>query len=354
MSYDINQSQGIYNDGRNQLAGQPALNQPVSPGQIPLVPEESMWRKYSSHYEFPISILLAVLLHVVAVLVVIAYMALAFYFGEPKPPDMETIVIAGGGGDGDGVEEEFKPDVNDEIKVELEEVSAVIPPDTIPDLIPKKNEFELESKKLRPGDKGLGGGGTGGGKGEGHGRGIGDGVGDGVARGGRLDRQKRWVINLSYVDSDAFIEKLANLKIVVGARFNSGRYFIFETLTTKPPVPYKEMTLDEFSKYMNKAQKIFFQDRKRIDCENFGLGVNIAERPTSLFLLIPQDLEQAILAKEISYHGFSENEVKKRKLVTTFSVQRTSSGWDVRVEGAKVDPTLKFLEDPSAPPAEKK
>ncbi|HMP18467.1 MAG TPA: hypothetical protein PKD72_15685 [Gemmatales bacterium] len=246
MSYEINQSQGIYNDGRNQLAGQPALQQPIAPGQVPLVPEESMWKKFSSHYEFPISILIAILLHVVAVLVVIGYMALAYYFGEPKPPDMETIVIAGGGGDGDGVEEDYQPDVKDEIKVDLEDVTAVIPPDTLPDLIPKKNEFELEAMKLRPGDKGLGGGGSGGGKGEGFGRGIGDGVGDGVAKGGRLDRQKRWIINLSYVDPEAFVEKLSDLKIVVGARLNSGRFYIFESLTTKPPVPYKEMDSTEF------------------------------------------------------------------------------------------------------------
>lgn len=354
MSYDINQSQGMYNDGRNQMAGQPALNQPVAPNQIALPPEEGMWRKFSSHYEFPISVLLAVLLHVFAVLLVIAYMALAFYWGDPKPPEMETIVIAGGGGDGDGAEEDFKPDVKDEIKVELEDVNTVVPPDTVPDqIIPKKNEFELEAKKLRPGDKGLGGGGSGGGKGEGFGKGIGDGVGDGVQKGARNDRSKRWQINFQYEDPESYIEKLANLKIVVGARFNNGRFFIFEEMTAKPPVPFKEMTSGEFQAYMNKAQKIFLQNRNRTVCENFGIGVNIAERPIQMFLLIPQDMELAILAKEESFHGLKEKEIKLRKIVTKFDVKRTGSGWDIKVLGSHVDPTLKFLDDPSNTPEKK-
>ncbi len=354
MSYDINQSQGMYNDGRNQMAGQPPLNQPVAPADIPIVPEEGMWRKFSSHYEFPISILLAVLLHVFAVLLVIAYMALAFYFGDPKPPDMETIVIAGGGGEGDGAEEEFKPELKDDIKIELEDVNTVIPPDVIPDtIIPKKNEFELEAQKKRPGDIGKGGSGSGGGKGTGFGTGTGSGVGAGVEKGGRLDRAKRWLINLAYEDPETFIEKLSNLKIVVGTRFNNGRFFIFENLTTTPPVPYKEMSPEEFQAYMQKAQKIFVSNRNRAACENFGLGVNIAERPIQIFMLIPQDMENAILAKEESYHGLKEAEIKRRKIVTQFNVKRTGSGWEVTVKDSKVDPTLKFLDDPSNTPEKK-
>lgn len=350
MSYDINQSQGPYNDGRNQMAGQPALNQPLSPDQVPIAPEEGMWRKFSSHYEFPISILMAVLIHVFAVLIVIAYMALSFYFSDPKPPDMETINFAGGGGDGDGETKELTPEVKDEIKVELDEIKEVIPPDVVPDkIIPDKNQFELEANKKRPGDKGLGGPGSGGGKGAGIGRGIGDGAGDGIASGARLGRTKRWRINFKYEDPEGFIEKLANLKVVVGSRLNSGRYFIYEELSAKPPFKFQEMTIEVFQKYANKLQRLWVLTTARDACENFGLGVNMSERPTTIFLFIPQDMELAILKKEESYHGLKEDEIKKRKIWTKFDVRRTEgSGWDVRVEAHGIDPNIKY-DDPPTP-----
>ncbi|MBL8822037.1 MAG: hypothetical protein JNJ77_05565 [Planctomycetia bacterium] len=347
MSYDINQSQGPYHDGRNQMAGQPALNQPVAPGDVPIAPEESIWRKYSSHYEFPISILLAVLLHVFAVLLVIAYMAIAFYFGEPKPPDMETIVFAGGGGEGDGSVEEFKPEVNEEIKIDLQDIKDVIPPDVIPDkIIPDKNLFEIEANKKRPGDKGKGGPGSGGGKGAGIGTGEGDGAGPGKASGARLSRTKRWRINFKYEDPEGFIEKLGNLKVVVGARLNNGRYYIFEELSPTGGNKFKEMTIEQFQPYATKLQRLWVLNSVRDVCENFGIGANMSERPTTIFIFIPQDMENAILAREEAYHGLKEAEIKKRKIMTQFDVQRTGSGWEVRVIRTWTDPNLKYDDDP--------
>ncbi|HQR08154.1 MAG TPA: hypothetical protein PLN21_15100 [Gemmatales bacterium] len=345
MSYDINQSQGMYNDGRNQMAGQPALNQPMAPNQVPITPEEGMWRKFSSHYEFPISILMAILLHVFAVLIVIAYMALAFYFGDPKPPNMETIVFAGGGGDGDDSPDEFKPEVKDEIKIDLEEINKVVIPDKI---IPDKNQFEQEVKK-RQGDKGKGGPGSGGGKGGGVGTGEGDGAGPGKASGARLSRTKRWLINFKYEDPENFIEKLANLKVVVGARLNSGRYYIYEDMYSKPPFKYREMNGEEFQKFANKLQRLWVLSKQRDACENFALGINMSERPVLIFIFIPTDMEEAILKKELSYHGLKdEAEIKKRKIVTKFDVVRTGTGWDVKVEGTWIDPNLKYDDDPPA------
>ncbi|MFO0811720.1 MAG: hypothetical protein U0796_00780 [Gemmatales bacterium] len=348
MAYEINQGQGFYNDGSNQMAGQPALQQPVAPGHIPIAPEESMWKKYSSHYEFPISVLLAVLLHVFAVLLVIAYMALAFYFGDPKPPDMETIVFAGGGGEGDGVNEEFKPEVKDELKVELDEIKP-IQPDQVPDqIVPDKNKFEQEVNKLRAGDKGKGGPGSGGGKGAGIGRGEGDGAGDGKASGARLARTKRWRINFKYEDPEGFIEKLANLKVVVGAYLNSGRFHIYDDMKPAPPMTFKEMNPTEFQAFAQKLQRLWVVNKDRSVTESFAQGVNMSSRPTNIFIFIPQDMEEAILKKEESYHGIKEAEIKKRKIWTKFDVRRTGSGWDVRVEGTGVDPNLKYDDDTPA------
>jgi hypothetical protein len=338
MSYGINQSQGPYNDGSNELPDQPALDQPVSPDQVPVVPEEGIWKKYSSHYEFPLSLLTAVMLHLLAVMVVVAYMAIAFYFGTPKPPDMETIVFAGGGGSGDGAVEDFKPVVEDEIKIDTQDL---IPPDVIPDKI-QKDQFEIEAQKLRPGDKGKGGTGSGGGKGSGIGTGEGSGAGPGKESGARMGRVKRWKINLSYEDPEAFIEKLSNLKIVIGARLNSGRFYIFEDMPARPPMNYKEMDIQQFQVFANKMQRLWMVTHDRNTCENFAMGTNMSERPTTVFIFLDQGMEQAILDKELKHHGLTEEEIKKRKIVTKFDVRRTGGGWDVRVTGQSVDPNLKY------------
>lgn len=341
MGYEINQGQGFYNDGSNQMAGTPPLQQPMAPGHVPIAPEESMWKKFSSHYEFPISLLLAVLLHVFAVLLVIAYMTLAFYFGDPKPPDMETIVFAGGGGDGDGETQEFKPEMKDDLKTEvLDDVKLL--PDQIPDqIIPDNKKFEEQANK-RPGDKGKGGTGTGGGKGAGVGTGEGDGAGPGKAAGARLGRTKRWRINFKYEDPESFIEKLANLKVVVGARLNSGRFHIYDDMKPAPPMTYKDMDITEFQKFAGSMQRLWVTNSVREVTDTFAHGVGMSSRPTTIFIFIPQDMEQAILAKEESYHGFKEPEIKKRKIWTRFDVRRTGSGWEVRVEATGTDPNLKY------------
>jgi hypothetical protein len=338
MSYDINQSQGPYFDGKNQLPGQPPLDQPISPDQVNLVPDDPTMKKYSSHYEFPLSMLMAVMLHVFAVLLVLAYMAIKFYFAPPPPPDMDTIVFAGGGGQGDDSPEELRPEVKDEIVVKLDPITTEV----IPDRLPDKTLFEREVQKLRQGDKGQGGEGSGGGKGKGVGTGIGDGAGPGVAKGNRLGRPRRWTIKMSYEDAEAFLEKLSELKIVIGARKPDGRFLIFQDMPTKPPVPFVEMDLKKFQEFAQKMQQIWFVSNSRQTCNTFAEGVGLSERPRTVFMFIPKDMEEAILQKELKHHGLSEEEIKKRKITTEFDVRRTGSGWEVKVLKVGHDPSLNY------------
>src|SRR5206468_4313371 len=117
---------------------------------------------------------------------------------------------------------------------------------------------------------------------------------------------KRWVINFKYEDPESFVEKLANLKVVVGARLNSGRYNIYEDMPSKSPFKFREMNIDEFQKFANKLQRLWVLNRSRDACENFAYGVNMSERPNTIFIFIPQDMEDAIVKKELSYHGLKD------------------------------------------------
>ena len=75
----------------------------------------------------------------------------------------------------------------------------------------------------------------------------------------------------------------------------------------------------------------------------------MSERPNTIFIFIPKDMEDAIFKKELSYHGLKdEAEIKKRKIVTRFDVTRSGTGWKVDVLGHWVDNNLKYQEEPPA------
>src|SRR5437588_9850753 len=79
-----------------------AANKSDRQGRLP--PDERFWKKYSPHYEFPLSLSSSTFLHLVGV----ALLALiAFVWANRKkesaPLPTEAIVIGGGGGNPNGV-----------------------------------------------------------------------------------------------------------------------------------------------------------------------------------------------------------------------------------------------------------
>src|SRR5262245_36375427 len=76
-------------------AGEPTNYEPeATEPQVSLVEaDESVWKKYSSHYEFPLSVLVALGIHILALLVVVAVMTISFYFGKPPAPIVEGHVV---------------------------------------------------------------------------------------------------------------------------------------------------------------------------------------------------------------------------------------------------------------------
>src|SRR4029079_6111886 len=69
-------------------AGEPTTYEPEwTEPQVSLVEaDESVWKKYSSHYEFPLSVLVALGIHILALLVGLAGVTVSFYFGQHQAP----------------------------------------------------------------------------------------------------------------------------------------------------------------------------------------------------------------------------------------------------------------------------
>jgi hypothetical protein len=312
----------------------PGTPQEVTPAEYIVQVDEGVWKRYSSHYEFPLSLLLAVGIHLMVFMLVLAFMSLSYYFGSPvKPIDIQTFVPADSGpgthphersGGGGGERAPFGP--LSELEAPKPEPVETRPPDQL--VRPVDHAFQKQV--FTPRDPGKGGSGTGGGLGDGHGTGHGNKIGPG--RGGMpWGRDERWRLRLSYDEPEAFVEQLSNLQVVVALRMNSGRFRILKRLPTRGPFEYEEMTAEQAAHFLTPLDRLGFVTQDRISTESFAAGVNLAERPHALFIYIPKELEQALLDAEIKYHRLTEEKIRERRLATHFDVRREGSGWVIKV-----------------------
>ena len=339
-SSDIFQGQGFYNDGGNEAAGIPPLPAPLSPQQIPLEADEGLWKKYSAHYEFPLSLLIAVGIHLVAVLLVIAFMAIKIHWGQPKLPTEELIVLEGGrfndpnagnkpphegGGTGENGENGRDPfaapfDVKELISPET---NKPVDPDNTGILLDQSSRDLDKNKNQRLQGKPK--------QGTGVGNGSGPGFGDGPGVGVNMGRNKRWNILLSYDEPETLLGQLANLRCIMAGRVNSGRFLFFKDLAGSKPGSFEEMTPDAFAKWVNASKKLWFTSSDRTTNDNFAFAVNQSERMLMLVMVIPLEMEKAILAAELKHHKMTEGEVRTHKFRTSFRVVRQGETYRVEV-----------------------
>lgn len=307
--------------------------------------DESIWKRYSSNYEFPLSVATSVVLHIfVAVLVAIAGVWL-FNFGSGSPPDLEAISFGGGGGAGEGAGDPNGPEtlqeavsLNEQQFADPQQQQITIDPNMLqlPSDDPNQRLFEkakeqdqqlakgvADPNKLA-GDIGRGGPGRGGGKGAGFGRGEGDGVGDGKAN-ARTRRKDRWEIVLPMADSTQFVRKLGELQSILMTPDGPGKFKLYD-MTQKNPEGKPATIID-----INKMNRIWYTNRMPIVCQGIADELGLSQRPEFFAIFIPQELEVEMFKKELAYRGLSEPELEKRKMVTKFDVSRSGSSWNVRV-----------------------
>jgi hypothetical protein len=164
---------------------------------------------------------------------------------------------------------------------------------------------------------------------------------DKPAGGGRLERVKRWRINLAYDEPKEFVSKLAELKVEVGARQKDGRFQMFTDLT-KSPAEYREIDITAFQKYAREKQCLWLVSNDDATRANFREGTGVAETPVKLFIFLPQDLEKEIVKFEEKLYDLTEAQIKAKKIVTHFEVSRKGDAWDFKVTQSYLDPSLQY------------
>jgi hypothetical protein len=323
-------------------------------------PEERFWKRYSPHYEFPLSSATSALMHL-CVLGTLALGAHSFAnWATPVPID--AIEIGGGGGRPDGAEGPaagqfpHKEDLQDvgnnavatpeaplrgqDLKQVDKRTEQVIEP-------PNRRFFddktaEMNRKQLgKLGEqvrgrlnalqrKGIRGPGQNGGQGPGEGPSNGPGVGRGR---GNIDkqqeRQKRWTMIFNIRDPQDYARQLSALGAYLAVPSDrEDEYLVIEDLMQRPVVAR--------SKKVGDINRMFWIDDKPDAVGPLFRELGYDKIPSYFVAFFPVELEQELLKKELEYGNLPESRIKGTK----FQIRRTggSKGYEVLVISQETKP----------------
>ncbi|MGL6072648.1 MAG: hypothetical protein ACRC8S_00675 [Fimbriiglobus sp.] len=297
-------------------------------------PEETVWRKYSSNLEFPISLLISTFLltSMFAILVGLLFLALGSGPEKKLPPisfsegDDDT----GQGSPGTGgnpndalVKSESKPDTTgtesskeDFTLPEIQQIKDAIAlddPTNEPIAVAPENakayqnlDEALRNKLLNiGGKKGAGNSAeTGSGK-EGSGTGPG-----GVGADRTRARSLRWVMLFKTNGGRDYLDQLNSLGAVVLVSLPSDKksMYIFRDLRNpQPGTLVKEEELIQFS------QQIQFCDDKPSSAKDVGRALNLNFVPDGFWAIFPKGIEEQLAKLERDYRNRRPEDIEQTK-----------------------------------------
>lgn len=304
-----------------QVKGEPAA--PIEP---------SMWKRYSPHHEFPLSLLMTIVLYLFAAFVALVMGGLVLnLWGAGEPPELENIEFAGGGGDpsgskdsnvNNGPQEALDFSLSDEQTDQP--VIAAQPDLTATDTENRLVEEAKNSKKaFTPNSFGRGGTGTGGGKGSGHGPGEGDGSGPGK-QSKREKRKDRWIVNFPFSSGEDYLRRLNELGAYVAFPEADKKFRMYDDLGKKSS---RLGTVEDIKKW----NRIYWKDSNPDSRDAIAGALGMQTIPPYFWIFLPVELENELFAKELAFRGLTEDQIIQRNLETVFSVERVGSKFSVKV-----------------------
>jgi hypothetical protein len=344
------------------------LNKTQSAGKTQVPPEEQFWQRYSPHYEFPLSTVTSIVLHILAfvLLALIAWYIAKMASEQSKPlPEIGVVVVGGGGGNpkgvggGPGGELKAPPEQEDVGKHQEDVVppedpkhdptlkpSAPIPPvlptvtdDDVRNLIKSGNDAvralprinQENQEKLRrgliPTGEGKDGPGAGGGKDRGRDTGTGRDQGPGTGDvNERLKRTLRWVMVFDTYNGDDYANQLAGLGAILAIPQGGGKnvsYMVIHDLTNRPARGRVED--------IEQIKRIYWIDEKRESITPLCIALGIKPVPDHVVAFFPEKLEKLLLKIELQYKNKKEHEIYE----TRFKVVKRGGTYVPEVSGQK-------------------
>ncbi len=310
-------------------------------GKARALPEEGFWKRYSPHYEFPLSSIASVGLHVVIIGALIAVaLVIAFNLINFKTaPDVEAVEIVGGGGGnpngfgsgpGDAPlppKQENVPDKQPDPKKpvsalpQLPDLSKVeVDPITLPNLsdngervVEDGNPAVAAMSKLQEdarkklfnvaAGQGKGGTGSGGGEGAGQGTGTGDDKGPGNSKGKLSQRQKRllrWTMVFNTRNGGDYLRQLSLLGATLAVPEPDGQYRVYRDLR-----PGSQGEIEDLAT----IKSIYWIDDRPESVNGLMAALGVRTNPPHFVAFFPQNLEDKLAKLEHDYKGLSEDQI---------------------------------------------
>jgi hypothetical protein len=329
-----------------------------NPYQLP--PDEEFWKRYSPHYEAPISGTTSFFGHLIILgaFAGLAYLWLLLGWNHVPPIEFQAVRMPGGGGgnpngvgDATGVGDGPKEDVNGTTpsedvlplpdrapldKVQVDTARQIFSNDDDAVRLIQGNNPNIDAMmknlnkdvidRLRDGmmpGKGQGGPGQGGGKGNGRGPGEGGGIGNG---GGQLSererRMLRWVMVFETQNPNDYVNQLAGLGAILAIPTKQeGEYHVIRDLHKRPAKPELEDVA--------KLNRIYWVDDKPQSVSGVMRVLGLPANVSHFVAFMPQELEIKLGEKELKYRGLAEDQIFETK----FRVVRLGGGaYDVEVK----------------------
>lgn len=333
----------------------PTIDQAPAPASK-LPPNEEFWKRYSPHYEFPLSTIGSVAIHglLVLVLVLIAVYIVQPRFKDSAPLPMDAIVIAGGGGSIEGIGDapgDGAPPQRTEEAVQRPETLLHRPTNPSQEKAPAEALQAVQADPLQLAEfssdrmleatntslaglsklsqdtqrtmlqglatagKGQGGSGSGGGKGAGHGKGTGELEGDGKGHiSVRQKRLLRWTMEFNVRSGgDEYLRQLAALGAILAIPDPRGGYRVGDL--ARRPVQWRNEDLA-------KLNRIFWIDSQPETVASLCAALGIRPVPPQIVAFFPHEMEKELLAKELRFRGRNEDDIKETK----FEIVRRGGG----------------------------
>jgi hypothetical protein len=329
-------------------------NKPQTKGKSLVPPEEQFWQRYSPHYEFPLSSVTSVAIHILALIMLFLLGKYLFdkLTEQRKPLGEANVVVVGGGGgnpqgQGEGPGGELKePPPAEDVGKQQEENPVKQPDPNRPNFKPNVPLLERlpETKddsmrqllkeageavvaqsrvkqdawdKMRKGitGKGEGGPGSGGGRDRGKDTGKGSETGPGDSD-IRVKRTLRWVMIFDTASGDDYARQLAGLGAILAIPDKNDQYLVLRNLHERPAHGRIE-DLDQI-------KRIYWVDDKRESITPLCSALGIRPVPDHVVAFFPEELEKLLLQRELRYKGRHEDDIYE----TRFKVRKTANGYE--------------------------
>ena len=308
---------------------------PPKPAAPMLPPDEEFWEKYSPHYEFPLSSVGSIALHVAGLMIFLGalYMLSKMTLPDTGPVPMREIMITGDGesptgSEGSGgpaqaenttpLEKPADPMRNipektlDEVRVDIKDYVPNIPQDAdapkIEDLPSFKKFAQLNDdlrKKLLPGNGANKGAGNEAGKGstEQPGSGVG-GKGDATDS---KNRAVRWELLFKTENGRDYVNQLSAMKatLVIPQPPDFKKSLAYSNLTKANPAGEP---ID-----VNNVPGLYFIDDSADSASKVARTLGLNFDPPLFVAFFPKEVEEELAAKERKFRGRREDQIFSTK-----------------------------------------